>query len=118
MRVSKFLPGYVSFTCPTVAIVPYHMTELTMNLVLLNFRFVQCHTYSPHCHTFVATVCRSGADKISIGSDSVLIAEDWVSSGGKLTGDSSIEQISAVYGKQVGHATNTLSSSSTSVGNC
>ena len=42
---------------------------------------------------------RSGADKISIGSDAVLIAEDYIKTG-KMTGNSSIEQISEVYGAQ------------------
>jgi imidazole glycerol-phosphate synthase len=42
---------------------------------------------------------RSGADKISIGSDAVLIAEVYLRTG-KKTGDSSIEQISKVYGAQ------------------
>jgi len=42
---------------------------------------------------------RSGADKISIGSDAVLIAEDYIKTG-KKTGKSSIEQISEVYGAQ------------------
>jgi len=42
---------------------------------------------------------RSGADKISIGSDAVLIAEDYIKTG-KMTGKSSIEQISEVYGAQ------------------
>ena len=42
---------------------------------------------------------RSGADKISIGSDAVLIAEDYVKTK-KKTGTSSIEQISRVYGNQ------------------
>ena len=42
---------------------------------------------------------RSGADKISIGSDAVLIAEDYLRTGEK-TGKSSIEQISRVYGNQ------------------
>jgi len=42
---------------------------------------------------------RSGADKISIGSDAVLIAEEYLRSG-KKTGESSIEQISKVYGNQ------------------
>ncbi len=42
---------------------------------------------------------RSGADKISIGSDAVLIVEDYLKTGEK-TGQSSIEQISAVYGNQ------------------
>jgi glutamine amidotransferase/cyclase len=42
---------------------------------------------------------RSGADKISIGSDAVFIAEAYLNSGRK-TGKSSIEQISRVYGAQ------------------
>jgi len=42
---------------------------------------------------------RSGADKISIGSDAVLIVED-VLKRGKATGLSSIEQIARVYGTQ------------------
>ncbi|MCL7486554.1 MAG: imidazole glycerol phosphate synthase subunit HisF [Desulfobulbaceae bacterium] len=42
---------------------------------------------------------RSGADKISIGSDAVLIVEEVVKTG-KATGMSSIEQIARVYGNQ------------------
>ena len=42
---------------------------------------------------------RSGADKISIGSDAVLIAEEVLKTG-KATGMSSIEQIARVYGNQ------------------
>ncbi|MCP3872285.1 MAG: imidazole glycerol phosphate synthase subunit HisF [Desulfobacteraceae bacterium] len=42
---------------------------------------------------------RSGADKISIGSDAVYIAEDYLKTQ-KKTGTSSIEQISNVYGNQ------------------
>jgi imidazole glycerol-phosphate synthase len=42
---------------------------------------------------------RSGADKISIGSDAVLIAEAYLESGIK-TGKSAIEEISRVYGSQ------------------
>jgi imidazole glycerol-phosphate synthase len=42
---------------------------------------------------------RSGADKISIGSDAVYIAEAYLATGEK-TGQSSIEQISKVYGNQ------------------
>ena len=42
---------------------------------------------------------RSGADKISIGSDAVLIAEAYLRTG-KKTGNSSIEKISEVYGAQ------------------
>ncbi len=42
---------------------------------------------------------RSGADKISIGSDAVLIVEEVLKTG-KATGLSSIEQISRIYGNQ------------------
>lgn len=42
---------------------------------------------------------RSGADKISIGSDAVLTVEEYLKTG-KATGMSSIEQISRVYGNQ------------------
>ena len=42
---------------------------------------------------------RSGADKISIGSDAVYIVEDYLKTGNK-TGKSAIEQISYVYGNQ------------------
>ena len=42
---------------------------------------------------------RSGADKVSIGSDAVLIAEDYLKRGGP-SGDSAIETISRVYGNQ------------------
>ncbi|MBW1805759.1 MAG: imidazole glycerol phosphate synthase subunit HisF [Deltaproteobacteria bacterium] len=42
---------------------------------------------------------RSGADKISIGSDAVLIVEEYLRTG-KKTGRTSIEQISRVYGNQ------------------
>jgi imidazole glycerol phosphate synthase glutamine amidotransferase subunit len=42
---------------------------------------------------------RSGADKISIGSDAVLIVEDFLEKG-RATGKSSIEEISRVYGNQ------------------
>ncbi len=42
---------------------------------------------------------RSGADKISIGSDAVLIVMEYLKTG-KATGQSSIEQIAHVYGNQ------------------
>eukprot|EP00898_Chlorokybus_atmophyticus_P005640 jgi/Chlat1/6077/Chrsp4S06351 len=42
---------------------------------------------------------RSGADKISIGSDAVFTAEEFIKTGVK-TGASSLEQISYVYGNQ------------------
>jgi glutamine amidotransferase/cyclase len=43
---------------------------------------------------------RNGADKVSIGSDAVAAAEVYYAAGGKRTGASSIEAISAVYGAQ------------------
>ena len=43
---------------------------------------------------------RAGADKISIGSDAVLAAEDYIRSGYVKTGASSIETISHCYGAQ------------------
>jgi glutamine amidotransferase/cyclase len=42
---------------------------------------------------------RSGADKVSIGSDAVLIAEEYIRTGNK-TDRSAIEEISRVYGSQ------------------
>ncbi len=42
---------------------------------------------------------RSGADKVSIGSDAVLIVEEYLKTGQK-TGKSAIEEISRVYGNQ------------------
>lgn len=42
---------------------------------------------------------RSGADKVSIGSDAVFIVEDYLKTG-KPTGQSAIERISYVYGNQ------------------
>ena len=42
---------------------------------------------------------RSGADKVSIGSDAVLIVQEYLKTGRK-TGQSSIEEISRVYGNQ------------------
>jgi glutamine amidotransferase/cyclase len=47
-----------------------------------------------------ATYFRAGADKVSIGSDAVLAAEQFLQSSGAKTGTSSIEQISIVYGVQ------------------
>jgi imidazole glycerol-phosphate synthase len=43
---------------------------------------------------------RSGADKVSIGSDAVEAALELRSRGGALSGETAIEQISRVYGKQ------------------
>ncbi|KAL7531689.1 hypothetical protein ACHAXR_005669 [Thalassiosira sp. AJA248-18] len=43
---------------------------------------------------------RAGADKVSIGSDAVYAAEDYIQSGGVKTGTTSFETISQVYGVQ------------------
>jgi imidazole glycerol-phosphate synthase len=43
---------------------------------------------------------KSGADKVSIGSDAVLAAEEYIAGGKKLFGNTAIEQISSVYGNQ------------------
>jgi glutamine amidotransferase/cyclase len=43
---------------------------------------------------------RSGADKVSIGSDAVYAVEEYLKNGNKKSGKSSIEQISIVYGAQ------------------
>ncbi|KAL1962196.1 hypothetical protein VTN77DRAFT_9917 [Rasamsonia byssochlamydoides] len=43
---------------------------------------------------------KSGADKISIGSDAVIAAEEYYENGRKLTGKTAIEQISKAYGNQ------------------
>ncbi|KAL2011861.1 hypothetical protein VTN00DRAFT_4579 [Thermoascus crustaceus] len=42
----------------------------------------------------------SGADKISIGSDAVIAAEEYYKAGEKLSGSTAIETISKAYGKQ------------------
>ncbi|PID76513.1 MAG: imidazole glycerol phosphate synthase subunit HisH, partial [Deltaproteobacteria bacterium] len=43
---------------------------------------------------------RSGADKVSIGSEAVAAAQEYLASGGRLSGGSAIEQISRAYGNQ------------------
>eukprot|EP01121_Diplochlamys_sp_Union-15-3_P017205 TRINITY_DN6013_c0_g1_i1.p1 TRINITY_DN6013_c0_g1~~TRINITY_DN6013_c0_g1_i1.p1 ORF type:complete len:427 (-),score=79.19 TRINITY_DN6013_c0_g1_i1:13-1293(-) len=43
---------------------------------------------------------RSGADKVSIGSDAVFAVEEYISNNKNLKGTSSIEQIAKVYGAQ------------------
>ncbi|KAF3914907.1 Cyclase [Dactylellina cionopaga] len=43
---------------------------------------------------------KSGADKVSIGSDAVIAAEEYHASGGKLKGMTAIETISKSYGNQ------------------
>jgi hypothetical protein len=49
----------------------------------------------------VCFLCRrSGADKVSIGSDAVDAAEEYYAAGCVTNGSTAIEQISEVYGKQ------------------
>ena len=43
---------------------------------------------------------RAGADKVSIGSDAVLAAEEYFTNGSTCTGKTAVEAISLVYGKQ------------------
>ena len=43
---------------------------------------------------------KSGADKVSIGSDAVAAAEEYLESGKRLSGTTAIETISAAYGNQ------------------
>lgn len=43
---------------------------------------------------------KSGADKVSVGSDSVFAAEDYYNAGEKVSGKTAIETISKAYGKQ------------------
>ncbi|KAI1179238.1 putative bifunctional histidine biosynthesis protein hishf [Nemania sp. FL0916] len=43
---------------------------------------------------------KSGADKVSIGSDAVLAAEEYYKTGRKLWGNTAVEQISRAYGGQ------------------
>ncbi|KAJ9141670.1 Imidazole glycerol phosphate synthase hisHF [Pleurostoma richardsiae] len=43
---------------------------------------------------------QSGADKVSIGSDAVIAAEEYYAVGRKLFGNTAVEQISAAYGNQ------------------
>ena len=43
---------------------------------------------------------KSGADKVSIGSDAVAAAQEYYASGRKLSGNTAIEQISRAYGAQ------------------
>ncbi|MCJ1249231.1 Histidine biosynthesis bifunctional protein hisB [Trapelia coarctata] len=43
---------------------------------------------------------KSGADKVSIGSDAVLAAEDYIKNNKALSGQTAIESISAAYGNQ------------------
>jgi glutamine amidotransferase/cyclase len=55
----------------------------------------RCYTALEVAHEYF----RSGADKVSIGSDAVFIVEDYLATG-KKTGESSIETIAEVYGNQ------------------
>jgi glutamine amidotransferase/cyclase len=61
--------------------------------------FTDCNGKSYSALEVASEYFRSGADKISIGSDAVLIVEEVLRTG-KATGLSSIEQIARVYGNQ------------------
>jgi len=70
---------------------------LTIGGGIRGFTDAQGKTYSPLdvAHEYF----RSGADKVSIGSDAVYIVEAYLADGRK-TGQTSIEQIAAKYGSQ------------------
>lgn len=70
---------------------------LTVGGGISDFTDVHGRFYS--CLEVASEYFRSGADKISIGSDAVYAAEEYIRSGVK-TGKSSLEQISYVYGNQ------------------
>ncbi len=70
---------------------------LTIGGGIQEFTDSQGRTYSSL--DVAATYFRSGADKVSIGSDAVYATEKYLENGIK-TGKSSIEQISLVYGAQ------------------
>ena len=54
----------------------------------------------PHPSTRPRPPGRSGADKVSIGSDAVYAVEAYLAGGGAKDGSTAIEQISRVYGAQ------------------
>lgn len=70
---------------------------LTIGGGIQEFTDTEGKSYSPL--DVASTYFRSGADKVSIGSDAVYVAERYLATGIK-TGKSSIEQISMVYGAQ------------------
>ena len=70
---------------------------LTIGGGIRDYRDKDGRTYS--ALEVAAEYFRSGADKISIGSDAVMVVEDYLKTGSK-TGKSAIEEISRVYGNQ------------------
>jgi imidazole glycerol-phosphate synthase len=70
---------------------------LTIGGGIRNYTDKNGRTYS--ALEVAAEYFRSGADKVSIGSDAVLIAEAYLRTG-HMTGESAIETISRVYGSQ------------------
>uniref|UniRef100_A0A7S0V8H8 Imidazole glycerol phosphate synthase hisHF n=1 Tax=Polytomella parva TaxID=51329 RepID=A0A7S0V8H8_9CHLO len=62
--------------------------------------FTDANGISSSALEVAAQYFRSGADKVSIGSDAVEAAIELRQRGGKLLGDTAIEQISKVYGRQ------------------
>jgi glutamine amidotransferase/cyclase len=70
---------------------------LTIGGGIRNYTDVNGRTYS--ALEVAAEYFRSGADKVSIGSDAVAIAEEYLRAG-HTSGDSAIETIARVYGSQ------------------
>ena len=70
---------------------------LTIGGGIRNYTDKNGRTYS--ALEVAAEYFRSGADKVSIGSDAVLVAEEYLRTG-RMTGESAIETISRVYGSQ------------------
>ena len=70
---------------------------LTIGGGIRDYTDINGHTYK--ALEVAAEYFRSGADKVSIGSDAVRIAEEYLKTGRK-TGQSAIEEISRVYGNQ------------------
>jgi imidazole glycerol phosphate synthase subunit HisF len=70
-----------------------------MYLTALRTCEMKLRAMNSNCQSVFYACYRSGADKVSIGSDSVAVAEEYLKTHAK-TGNTSIEQISAVYGRQ------------------
>lgn len=83
---------HVSIT-PAPPYIPWHCSAPTTTPHVLPLAYV-CPPNHPPTHR------RSGADKVSIGGDAVDAAEAYYARGGTCAGDTAIEQISQVYGKQ------------------
>lgn len=71
----------------------HHLCYVHSTCVLMHALLLTSVQPPPPC-------CRSGADKVSIGSDAVEAAEQYYAAGCQLSGTTAIEEISRVYGKQ------------------